>query len=196
MVREVVYLTLNLTSVLAHTTPTKSDPNTPLVAFSHEANDAYHTMRLCTKVTYGAIRALLHGATQWGRATPAKRVQHLPGDTQQHTKGTRYTHPMLVRCRASVADDGATLNQHWVSVSCCMDPQCSRHWSSAGSTLLLRWSNAMTTTLSTLSWWPLHGDASFFQVFTIILLFIFSCLLRFRLINLYNLCLADRAFLY
>ena len=31
---------------------------------------------------------------------------------------TGYTDPMLVQCWASVADDGPTLNQHWVSVSC------------------------------------------------------------------------------
>ena len=35
-----------------------------------------------------------------------------------HPLQTRYIHPMLFQCWASVEDGGATLKQHWVNVPC------------------------------------------------------------------------------
>ena len=40
------------------------------------------------------------------------------GDCFDITRQTRYVHPMLIQCWASVADGGPILNQHWVNVLC------------------------------------------------------------------------------
>ena len=51
------------------------------------------------------------------RAAPSLITPPSP-QTQAHSQQTRDVLPMLVYCWASVVDDGPTLNQHWLNVSC------------------------------------------------------------------------------
>ena len=77
---------------------------------------------------------------------------------------TRYTDPMLVQCWTSVADDGATLKQHGVSVLCWSGIMwCQRwyfylyHWRNGGVMVgqrRRRWVN-ISPTLGQQSWFRL-----------------------------------------
>ena len=46
------------------------------------------------------------------------RQTHYSTEWQTETQKTRSVEPVLVWCRASVADGGSTLAQHWIIVSC------------------------------------------------------------------------------